>query len=108
MNRTSTESARAMIARAGMSNEYWAEAVATAVYLKNRTSAVKEGMTPYEKWYKRKPDISHLKVFGCVAYAHIPDCERRKLDKKAEKFRWLNTARIPKVIGFLTRKLGLS
>ena len=27
----------------------------------------------------------HLKVFGCVAYAHIRDSERRKLDKKAEK-----------------------
>ena len=35
MNRTLMESARAMIAHAGLSNEYWAEAVATAVYLKN-------------------------------------------------------------------------
>ena len=91
MNRTLVESARAMIAHAGLSNNYWAEAVATAAYLRNRTttSALKEEKTPYEKWYERKPDISHLKVFGCVAYAHIPDSERRKLDKKAEKLRFV-------------------
>ena len=29
--------------------------------------------------------MSHMRVFGCVAYAHIPDEERRKLDKKAVK-----------------------
>ena len=105
MNRTLMESARAMIAHAGLSNEYWAEAVATAVYLKNRTtSAVKEGMTPYEKWYKRKPDISHLKVFGCVAYAHIPDCERRKLDKKAEKLHFVGYCKNSKGYRLLDEK----
>ena len=78
------ESARAMIAHAGLSKEYWAEAVATAAYLRNRTatSALKEEKTPYEKWYERKPDISHLKVFGCAAYL---DSEGRGLDGKAEK-----------------------
>lgn len=91
MNLTLVESARAMIAHAGLSNNYWAEAVATAAYLRNRptTSALKEGKIPYEKWYERKPNISHLKVFGCVAYAHIPDSERWKLDKKAEKLRFV-------------------
>jgi hypothetical protein len=29
--------------------------------------------------------LSHLKVFGCVAYAHVPDQLRKKLDDKAEK-----------------------
>lgn len=91
MNRTLLESARAMISHAGLSNIYWAEAVSTAAYLRNRTttSAFKEDTMPYETWYGRKPDISHLKVFGCVAYAHIPDSERGKLDKKAEKLRFV-------------------
>lgn len=31
----------------------------------------------------KKTDISHMKVFGCVAYAHVPNTERKKLDKKA-------------------------
>ena len=27
-------------------------------------------------------NLSHLKVFGCVAYAHFPDELRKKLDKR--------------------------
>ena len=29
--------------------------------------------------------VSHLKFFGCVAYAHVPDELRKKLDKKWQK-----------------------
>jgi hypothetical protein len=42
-------------------------------------------MTPEEKYSGRKPDLSHLKVFGCIAYVHVPDELRIKLDPKAEK-----------------------
>ena len=79
MNRTQVESARSMIAHAGLSNIFLAEA---AAYVRNRlpTVALKERETPYERWYGRKPDVSHFRVFGCIAYAHVPDCERRKLD----------------------------
>ena len=91
INRTLVESARAMIAHAGLPNCFWAEAVATAAYLRNRlpTSTFKNKITPYEKWYETKPNLSHLKVFGCVAYARIPDQERNKLDQKAEKMRFV-------------------
>lgn len=80
-----------MIAHAGLPDCYWAEAVATAAYLRNQipTTAFKRGMTPYEQWYGRKPDLGHLKVFGCMAYAHIPDVQRKKLDKKAEKLHFV-------------------
>ena len=33
--------------------------------------------------------MSHLKVFGCIAYAHVPDLKRTKLDRKAEKLRFV-------------------
>ncbi len=42
-------------------------------------------MTPYEVWTKEKPQVGHLRVFGCEAYTHIPKDERRKLDAKAKK-----------------------
>ena len=91
MNRTLVESARSMIAHAGLPNNYWAEAVATAAYLRSRTptTAFKEKATPYKQWYRRKPKVSHLRVFGCMAYAHIPDVKRQKLHKKAEKLRFV-------------------
>ena len=75
------ESARSMIAHAGLPNKYWAEAVAPAAYVRNQTppKAIKENMTPYEKWYGKKTKLSHLKVFGCVAFAHVPDAQGQKL-----------------------------
>ena len=84
LNRTLVEGARSMLLDAKLAKSYWAEAVNTAVYLKNRcpTKAVK-GKTPYEAWYGKKPNIEHLRVFGCTAYAHIPKDERGKFDSKA-------------------------
>ena len=61
------------------------EAVATAAYVRNRTTTKATNITPYEKWYNRKPDVTNLRVFGCVAYAHVPDALRQKLDKKARR-----------------------
>ena len=34
---------------------------------------------------EQKPTIDHFRIFGCVAYAHIPDQKRKKLDDKREK-----------------------
>jgi hypothetical protein len=42
-------------------------------------------MTPEEAWNGRKPSVDHFKVFGCIAYAHVPDEKRKKLDDKGEK-----------------------
>ena len=86
MNRTIMEGARSMLCHAKLPLEFWAEACSTAAYLHNRspTTALKE-KTPFESLFGRIPDISHLKVFGCVSYVHIPDNQRRKLDAKAHK-----------------------
>ena len=86
LNRTLVESARSMLLDANLSKSYWAEAVSTAAYLKNRcpTKSV-QGKTPYEAWYGQKPSVDHLRVFGCDAYAHVPKDERGKFDTKARK-----------------------
>jgi len=85
-NRHIAEIARAMLNEKNLPNYLWAEAVATAVYIMNRTpTAAVHGMTPEEKFTGKKPDVSHLRVFGCIAYVHVPDEKRSKLDPKAEK-----------------------
>ncbi|MCO5558670.1 hypothetical protein L7F22_012256 [Adiantum nelumboides] len=48
------------------------------------TAAIKD-MTPEEKFRGKKPYVSHFKVFGCIAYVHVLDELRTKLDIKAEK-----------------------
>ena len=79
MNRTLMESARSMMARASLPDKYWAEAVACAAYLNNRTptSALQGSKTPLEVWSGRKPDISHLRVFGCMARTWLSEKETR-------------------------------
>jgi len=73
-----------MLNEKNLSNYFWAEAVATAIYIMNRTHTTEiHGMTPEKKFTGKKPNVSHLRVFGCIAYTHVP--EGLKLDLKAEK-----------------------
>jgi hypothetical protein len=40
-------------------------------------------VTPIKKWSGKKPSIGHLRMFGCVAWAHISDNCRKKLDDES-------------------------
>jgi hypothetical protein len=62
--------ARALLKQRGMPAIFWGEEVVTAVYILNRlpTKAL-NGRTPYEAWHGCKPVVSHLWVFGCLAFA---------------------------------------
>ena len=52
-----------------MPAEFWGEALATAVYLLNRSPTKSlEGKTPYEAWHGRTPAVGHLRTFGCLVY----------------------------------------
>ena len=86
MNRTLVETTRSMLADSKLPQMFWAEALSTAVYLRNRspTKSV-EAMTPSEAWTGKKPNVNHLRIFGCAAYAHVAKDKRRKLDPKARK-----------------------
>src|SRR5205085_10361622 len=86
MNRTIMEKARSMLLEASLPESFWAEAVNTAVYLHNRSpTRFLEGKMPYKASNGIKPDLSHLKVFGCDAFLHIPDEKRNKLQSKTKK-----------------------
>src|SRR5271168_1572192 len=86
MNKTLMERERSMLSGSGLGQEFWAEAVDTACYLINRPpSSELEDKTPQEVWTSKKPSLSHLRVFGCDAYVHVPKEKRTKLDSKYEK-----------------------
>ena len=48
------------------------------------TNSVKNKV-PQEAWTGMNHSVLHLKSFGCVAYAHVSNELRRKLDKKGHK-----------------------
>ena len=67
--RTVMEMARSMLQVRRQTKQFWAEAIATSIYLLNLLpTKVVMNKTPYEAWYERKPNVSHLRVFGCIAY----------------------------------------
>jgi len=69
-NRTVLDRARFMLKHAGMPNKLLAKAVSTAVYIKNRLpSRALPNSTPLKTLTQMMPDISHLRTFGCLAFA---------------------------------------
>jgi transposase InsO family protein len=66
----------------GMDKVMWGEAAHHAVHLLNITPSRSLGnITPHEAAYGVAPDVSKLRVFGCVAFATLP--HPKKLDGKA-------------------------
>jgi hypothetical protein len=85
MNQTLMERARSMINNANLQKELWAEAVSIACYLVNRSPSVAINCKiPEEVWSGQSCDYSHLRIFGCDAYALIPKNQRSKLDPKSK------------------------
>lgn len=86
MNRTLLDKARTMMINAKLPISFWAEAVATANYLRNCTPTKQCGTkTPMEIWSGHKPSLQHIRVFGCDAYYKIVDGSTNKLEPRAKK-----------------------
>ncbi len=82
-NRTIMEFAKNMILGQGLEFEFWGKTVNMSMYIKNQCpTKTLDSKTPQEAWSGKKPYVSHLKVFGCKAFAHVPDENRTKLESK--------------------------
>eukprot|EP00253_Pinus_taeda_P032918 PITA_32918 len=75
-----------MLQSKGLSLSFWAEAINCANYIINRTpTKVLKNITPEEAWSSVKPDVSHFRVFGSEAWAHIPDEKHKAFKPKSGK-----------------------
>lgn len=84
--RTLVESARSILFAKSVDSKLWPEAINTVCYVLNRVILQpSEKETPYEKWFGRRPQIKHLKVFGVDAYLNIPKEKRTKFQPKSRK-----------------------
>ena len=72
-----------MLSNAGLSKDFWAEAISTACFLVNRSpSTAIEFKTPEEVWSGKPADYSNLRIFECPAYMHVSE---GKLELRAKK-----------------------
>ena len=78
--------ASVMLNSMNVSKRMWAEALNTACYLTNRFY-LRPGTTktPYEFLKGRKPNLAHLRVFGCTCYILNDRDKLSKFDPKSEK-----------------------
>jgi len=76
-----------MLRESKLPAKFYNEAQLTAVYLHNRQIHGNDTKTPFEHIYGKRPNLSHLRPFGCVCYSHIPIEKRTKLDDTTEKCR---------------------
>ena len=73
-----------MLSLAPLPSSFWEEVVATTCYLQNwNYHRIVRLITPYELWFRVKPNMQDLKIFGCLSYTFIPASKRSKLEKRA-------------------------
>ncbi len=102
MNRTLLDLIRSMLHTAKIEKRFWAEALSTAVYIRNRVTsrALPDNTTPYFRWMNQKPDLSHLRIFGCKCWYVIPKTKVKKLDARSRQGVMLGYSAQSKVIEF--------
>ena len=77
---------RTILKEKGLPKQFWVKTVACSTYLLDQcpTKQVKD-KTPQEAWSAYTPNVAHLRIFRCVAYAQVPEVKRKKLDNHGEK-----------------------
>ena len=75
-----------MIFDTDLPKSLWPHAVSYACYLKNQTlTHALKGITPFEEFYGKKPDLSSVQIFGCDIWVLIQD-PKGKLDPRSNKY----------------------
>jgi hypothetical protein len=57
-------------------------ALLTSCHVLNRVPMKSKEKTPYEEWIGRKPSLSYLCTWGCLAKVNVPINKKRKLGSK--------------------------
>ena len=78
----------------------WTEVVNTANYLINRgPTRANHGKTSEQLYTKKIPDVSHLKIFDCICFVHVPEENRQKLSSKTTMGAFMGYGDASKVYG---------
>jgi transposase InsO family protein len=80
-NRTICEATKAMMCDQDFPTSLWVEAMSIVVYIKNRgPHAILGEKTLEEAFTGKKPEVVHLRIFGCLVYIHVSKEKRIKME----------------------------
>jgi hypothetical protein len=82
-NRTVMEAARCMLHSSNAPLWLWSESVKYAAYILNRVPSKEKLKTPYELFFRTKPNVSNIKIFGSRTFILDLGKERKKIDDKS-------------------------
>ena len=82
-NGTLAVTVRSLLYGSGLSPKYWSAALSHAVYLHNRRVHMVTRCTPFEMWHGKKPNLTHLRVFGSRVCVKKSGDRPAKLDRHA-------------------------
>ncbi|GAU40777.1 hypothetical protein TSUD_26570 [Trifolium subterraneum] len=78
--------ARALLFQANLPKIFWSHAVGHAIHIINRLpSPFLKQKSPYQVLHNHLPDISNLKVFGCLVFVSTLQSNRHKLDSRSRR-----------------------
>ncbi|KAJ9506107.1 hypothetical protein QJQ45_016595 [Haematococcus lacustris] len=85
LNRTIMQATRSMLLSAQLPPGFWVDAALKANYVRNLLPITGQPVTLWEAFYRRKPNLSALRVFGATAWVYVTQPNRNKLQPKAVK-----------------------
>jgi hypothetical protein len=97
---------RAMLSQARLPPSLWSVAIRTAAHLSQYAPASGAGgRTPYERWTKTKPDVSHLREFGCRVFV-LRDGHNPKWMPKSDEYVFVGYSEVSKGYWVYHRETG--
>ena len=84
LNRTLMDKVRAMLKHCDLAPQFWGVALDTACYVRNCMPMAGQTVSPHTLFYGEAPDVRRLRVFGCLAYVHVFNAKRKKLNARTE------------------------
>ena len=87
MNRTLMDLVRSMLHAKNIEKPFWAEALQTATYIRNRVTSrsLANDTTPFHRWHGKAPNLSHTRIFGSRCHYVLPRSKVKSLDTRSRE-----------------------